>query len=177
MATDIVAPPGEERYWKPIITVAATAVAIAALIGIASIFVDRFPAWVGHGLSHALPLVPLLFLVGVASRHWPPPHAARPGRTGRRVVLAGLWGVCLGQVLEVVGARVDAPGATLVEGVAHVAGQIVTMLSLPLVIVGMIGCLVAGSREGAVPKWGVAVVAVLAAGVFMMMMIGAPDGS
>ncbi len=108
---------------------------------------------------------------------WPPARATRPGRLGRRLVVVGLGGVVIGQLLEVVGARVDEPGALAMEGVAHTAGQIVTMLSLPVLLVGTLASLLAAAREGDVPWWVVVFVAIGAAGLLGFMMIGAPDGS
>lgn len=175
--TDTAGSSDGTAHWRPLVTVLAALAAIVLFMGIGGNVVEGMgPSWFGHGLSHALVALPLLLLVAVAAPRWPPPHAARPGRTGRRIVLIGLWGVISGQLLEVMGARVDEPGSLLVEGVAHTAGQIVTMLSLPLVIVGTLACLVAGAREGAVPQWAVWLTGVAAVALFMFMVIGAPSG-
>ncbi len=93
------------------------------------------------------------------------------------MLIAGLGGVVTGQVLEVIGARVDEPGATAVEEVAHTAGQIVTMLSMPVVLLAAVAAMVAAGRARAVSWWVVAAVGLACASLLAVMMVGAPDGS
>lgn len=176
-------PTGEETVpssaptWRPAVTVAAAVAAIVVLVAAGSTVADRLPDAVGHGLGHLLPALPLGLLLLAVLRRWPPARATRPGGAGRRLVVVGLGGVVAGQVLEVLGARVDEPDALLAEGIAHTAGQIVTMLSLPFLLAGAVASLVAAAREGAVPWWVAGVVAAGGAGLFMLMMVGPPDGN
>lgn len=172
------APSPTARTWRPTVTVVAAIAAIAALMPLAEgLLAERLPDAAGHGLSHFVVALPMGMLLFAAVFRWPPARATRPGRLGRRLVVVGLAGVVAGQLLEVVGARVDEPGALAVEGIAHTAGQIVTMLSLPVLLVGTLASLLAAAREGDVPWWVVGLVAIGAAGLFGFMVIGAPDGS
>lgn len=134
----------------------------------------RVPTPVGHGISHAVIAVPFAVVVVVALRRWPPPRRTPPGRIARRLAVVGLSGFVLGQMLEIVGSRVDEPSATAAEAAAHTAGQIVTTLSLPIAVAGGGLALVAASRERAVPGWVVAVIAVAAGAVLLLMIVGAP---
>ncbi len=172
------APSPTAQTWRPTVTVVAAIAAIAALMPLAEgLLAERLPDAAGHGLSHFVVALPMGMLLFAALFRWPPARATRPGRLGRRLVVVGLAGVVIGQLLEVVGARVDEPGALAMEGGAHTAGQIVTMLSLPVLLVGTLASLLAAAREGDVPWWVVVLVAIGAAGLLGFMMIGAPDGS
>lgn len=158
-------------------TVAATFAAIAALIALGSTFQEHVPAAVGHAMSHAVVALPVAVLLFAVVRRWPAARAVRPGRVGRRLVAVGLAGVVVGQLVEIAGARVDEPGASALEGIAHTAGMIVTTLSLPLLLLGTVASLVAAARDGSVPWWVVALVGIAGVGLLSMAMIGAPDGS
>ncbi len=158
-------------------TVLVAVVGIAAFAAGGSLVADRVPPAAGHAISHIAVGVPVGFLFFVAVRRWPPPRASWPGRLGRRLVLAGLAGVATGQLLEIGGARVDEAGALLAEQIAHTAGQIVTMLSMPVLLVGTLASLAAGVRAGAVPWWVAALVGIVAAAVLGFLIVGAPgDG-
>lgn len=168
---------GEDvRTWRPSWTAFATAVAIAVLVAGFSQVADRVPPAVEHALSHIAVGLPVGLLFLAAVRRWPAADAARPGRSGRWLVLAGLAGVAVGQLLEVAGARVDEAGALVTEEIAHTAGQIVTMLSMPVLLLGTLASLVAGLRTGRVP-WRVAVlVGAAAAAGLGFLIVGAPGG-
>lgn len=159
---------------RPVLGLLAAVATIAVLVAVGGTLAPRLPDAVGHGLSHALVGLPLAVLLFAALRWWPPCRPTRPARSGRRFVVAGLSAVVLGQLLEVLGARVDEPGATGLEELAHTAGQIVTMLGMPVAALGGILAGIAAARDGAVPRWGVALAALLAGGLLTMMMVGAP---
>lgn len=163
------APP---RTWRPVVSVVATAAVITVLMTIGEPLAERLPDAVAHGLSHLFVGVPLGVLAWAAARRWPPARRARPGRAGRWLVVGALAGMAAGQALEVLGARVDEPGATAAEGLAHTAGQIVSMLSMPVVLVGALASLLAAAREGAVPWWVVAGVGVGGAGLMTFLVVG-----
>ncbi len=91
------------------------------------------------------------------------------------MILAGLAGVATGRLLEIAGARVDEAGALLAEQIAHTAGQIVTMLSMPVLLVGTLASLAACVRAGAVPWWVTALVGVVAAAGLGFLIVGVPD--
>ncbi|MGI8872780.1 MAG: hypothetical protein ACR2KP_00350, partial [Egibacteraceae bacterium] len=124
----------------------------------------RVLAAVGHGIGHAVAAAPFTLVVVAALRWWPPPRRAPPGRVARVIAVLGLSGFVLGQLLEIIGWRVDEPNATGAEELAHTAGQVVTNLSLPIAVVGGVLALIAATRERALPRWvaTVAAVAVLA---------------
>lgn len=163
--------------WRPTVTIVAAMAAIALLVVAASTVGSRVPNAVGHGLSHLAPALPIAVVLFAALRRWPPARPTRPGRFGRRLVVAGLAGTVTGQLLEIVGARVGEPGALAVEAVAHTSGQIVTILSMPVLLVGMLASLFAAAREGDVPWWVLIVVGIGAAGLLGFLLMGAPDGS
>ncbi|HUG74048.1 MAG TPA: hypothetical protein VMM81_00035, partial [Acidimicrobiia bacterium] len=121
--------------WRPTVTVVAAMAAIALLIVAVSTVGNRVPDAVGHGLSHLAPALPIAVVLFAAVRRWPPARPTRPGHLGRRLVVAGLAGMVTGSLLEIVGARVDEPGALAVEAVAHTAGQIVSILSMSVLLV------------------------------------------
>lgn len=154
-------------------TVAATAVVITVLMTAGEpLLGERLPDAVGHAVSHLFVGVPLGVLAYAAARRWPPARAARPGRVGRRLVVAGLGGLTLGQALEVIGARVDEPRAAAVEVLAHTAGQIVSMLSMPVLLVGTLASLLAAARDGAISWWVVAGVGVAGGGLLTFLVVG-----
>lgn len=160
---------------RPVGSVLATIAVIAAFMTIGSVAGgDGLPDAVGHALSHLFVGAPVGVLLVVVLRRWPPPRRTAPGRPARRIVTIGLAGVVTGQLLEVVGARVDEPTATTLEGVAHTAGMIVTTLSMLTLAVGGILALVAGTREGAVPRWAAAILVVLVVGASTVVFVGAP---
>lgn len=173
----VAAGPVTPRTWRPTLTVLGAIAAIIMLFAAGSTLEDRVPPAVGHALSHLALTLPLVVLLFAALRRWPAARATRPGRLGRRIVVIGLAGIAAGQALEVAGARVDEPGALAVEEIAHTAGQIVSMLSLPVLLIGTLTSLVAAAREGAVPWWVVALIGIAGVGLFTFMIIGAPDGS
>jgi hypothetical protein len=160
---------------RPVGSVLVTIAIIAALQTIGGVAGgDRLPEPVGHALSHLFVGAPLGVLLVVVLRRWPPPRRTAPGRLARRLVTVALVGVVAGQLLEVVGARVDEPTATTLEGVAHTAGMIVTTLSMLILAGGGILALVAATRERAVPRWAAAILIVLALGAITVMVVGAP---
>lgn len=163
--------------WRPTVTIVAAMAAIALLVATGSTVGSRVPDAVGHGLSHLAPTLPIAVVLFAALRRWPPARPTRQGHFGRRLVVAGLTGMVTGQLLEIVGARVGEPGALAVEAVAHTAGQIVTILLMPVLLVGMLASLLAAAREGDVPWWVLVAVGVGAAGLFGLLLIGTPDGS
>lgn len=158
--------------WKPWVTVVAAAAAIALLVAAGSMVAGDVPEAVGHGLSHLAPALPIAFLLFAALRRWPPARATRPGRLGRRLVVVGLAGVLMGQLLEIAGARVDEPAALAAEAVAHTAGQIVTILSMPVLLLGMLASLLAGARGGDVPWWVLIVIGITGVGLFVFLLVG-----
>ncbi|MDP8968922.1 MAG: hypothetical protein M3N52_00090 [Actinomycetota bacterium] len=133
--------------------------------------------WRGHGLSHLIVAALLGLLLLAVLRRWPAARRTPPGRLARRMVVFGLGGVVGGQLLEVLGARVDEPGALWVEELAHTAGQVLTMIALIALLVGAVLSLLAGARERAVPWWVVGVVAVVCIGLLVVAFIGVPSGS
>lgn len=163
--------------WRPTVTLVAATAAIALLVAGGSAVGSRVSDAVGHGLSHLAPALPIAVVLFAALRRWPPARPTRPGRFGRRLVVAGLAGMVTGQLLEVVGARVGEPGALAVEAAAHTSGQIVTMLSMPVLLVGMLASLLAAARDGDMPWWVLVIVGTGAAGLFGFLLVGAPDGS
>lgn len=174
MATTASPSPSRVRC-RPVLSVAVTLAAIGLLMTIGSaVAADRLPDAVGHGLSHLFVGGPLAWLLTAALRSWPPARAIAPGRLGRRVALVGLAGVVTGQVLEVVGARVGEPSASAVEELAHTAGMVVTTLSMLVLVVGCVLALAAATRDGAVPRWVAAIVAVVIVVAFAAMVVGAP---
>lgn len=163
--------------WHPWITVAATFAAIAGLLALGSAFQDQMPPAMGHAMSHGVMALPVAVLLFAVMRRWPAAREVRPGRVGRRLVAVGLAGVVVGQLLEIAGARVDEVGATALEDIAHTAGQIVTMLALPLLLLGTMASLVAAARDGSVPWWVAALVGIAGVALLTFLIIGAPDGS
>jgi hypothetical protein len=153
----------------------AVALAIIVVLSLAgSLLANRMSEWLGHGVGHAVVGVPLAVLAVFALRAWPAPRAGAVRRAARRIVVAGLLGVATGQLLEAVGARVDEANAQAFEKAAHVAGQIVTMLSMLVLLVGTGVTAVAAAREGAAPRWLVAVALVVASAVLFFLFVGAP---
>ncbi len=158
----------------PAVSVVLTLAAVVVLSLVGSLIANAVPEWLGHGVGHAVVAAPVAVLAVVALRAWPAPKAVAPSRAARRVVIVGLLGVATGQLLEVIGARVDEPNALVVEEASHTAGQIVTMLSMLVLLVGTGVAAVAAARTGAAPKWLVAVGFVLALAVFIFLFVGAP---
>ncbi len=153
----------------------AIALAIIVLLSLAgSLLANRMSEWLGHGVGDAVVGIPLSALAVFALRSWPAPRAAALSRAARRIVIAGLLGVAAGQLLEVVGARVDEPNAHPVEEAAHVAGQIVTMLSMLVLLAGTGSAAVAAARGGTVPKWLVVSGLIVALAVFFFLLVGGP---
>lgn len=163
--------------WRPTVTVVAAIAAMALLVAAGFTVVGRVPDAMGHALSHLAPALPIAVVLFAALRRWPPARLTRPGRFGRRLVVAGLAGMVTGQLLEIVGARVGEPSALAVEAVAHTAGQTVTVLSMPVLLVGMLASLLAAARDGDVPWWVLVIVGIGAAGLFGFLLVGAPAGS
>ncbi len=91
--------------------------------------------------------------------------------------MAGLVGIASGQLLEIIGARVDEPGSSALEAAAHTAGQVVTTISLVLAALGLALVLVAAARDRAIPRWLVVVVMVIMAVALGFMIIGDPFAS
>ncbi len=162
-----------ERH-LPAVSVAVTVAAVVVLSFAGSLLANRIAAWVGHGAGHAVVAVPVAVLAVVALRAWPAPKTVAPSRAARRVVILGFLGVATGQLLEVVGARVDEPNAHALEEAAHTAGQIVTMLSMLILLVGAALAAVAAARTGAAPRWLVAVGLVVGVAAFVFLFVGAP---
>lgn len=153
---------------------AATVVVVVLLSLAGSLLADRVDDWVGHGLGHAVVAFPVAVLTAAAVRVWPPPRAVAPGRLARGIVVVGLAGVATGQVLEALGARVDERGAHALEELAHTAGQVVTMLSMPVLLAGAGVAAVAAARSGAAPTWLVALGVVVATAGLLLLFAGAP---
>ncbi|MBW3536983.1 MAG: hypothetical protein KY395_04320 [Actinobacteria bacterium] len=162
-----------DRY-VPAASVAVTVVVIAALSVAGSLVANRVDDWVGHGLGHAVVAVPIAALAVFALRVWPAPKSVAPARASRRVVITGLAGVAIGQVLEVLGARVGEPTASNVEELAHTAGQIVTMLSMLALLVGAVLAGTAAARARTAPKWAVVLATALAMLVVGFLLFGGP---
>lgn len=97
-----------------------------------------------------------------------------PGRLARTIVVFGLGGLAAGQLLEVLGARVDEPDARAIEEILHTAGQIVTILSMPVLLLGGVMTAIAGVRAGALPRWLVALGSLIALGLVSFMLLGGP---
>lgn len=173
-ATDQTGP--TKSTWRPTVTTLLAAAAIALLVSAVSATANRISESLQHGLGHLAVVLPISVVLFAVLRRWPPARPTRPGRLGRRLVVIGLAGLVMGGVLETAGARVDEPGALAVEAVAHTAGQIVTTLSMPVLLAGVLASLLAGAREGDVSWWVVIVVAVVATGLFGLLLIGAPGG-
>lgn len=176
MATDTVPRRLPRVSSRPLFTVVTAVATIALLmtVGVVADLGERLPASLGHGLSHLFVAAPLAWLLVSMLRRWPPAREVAPGYLGRRMSVIGVAGVVVGQVLEVAGARVDEPSATGLEAAAHTAGQVVTSLSMLVLAVGAVLALTAAARDGAVPRWLAAIIAVLMLAVFAMMMIGPP---
>lgn len=163
-----------DRY-VPAASVVVTVVVIVALSIVGSLIPDHVPNWIGHGLGHAVVALPVAALTVFALKVWPAPKSVAPARASRRVVIAGLAGVALGQLLEVLSARVDEPGASSVEEWAHTVGQIVTMLSMFTLLIGGVLAAIAAARARTAPRWVVALGVVLAVVVVVLMFMGVPD--
>lgn len=160
---------------RPPVTAAATVGVIAVLMTLGGLTLEgRVPDAVGHALSHAFVAIPVAALTAAAVRWWPPARRTAPGRLARLTAVAGLSGIVVGQVLEIAGARVDEPGATDVEGLLHTAGQIVTTLALLTAVTGGMLALVAAVRDGVIPRWTAAVVAVVVGIALMFVIVGSP---
>ena len=164
---------GLERH-VPAVSVAVALAIIVVLSLAGSLLANRMSQWLGHGIGHAVVAVPVSVLAVFALRAWPPPKAMASSRAARRIVIAGFLGVATGQLLEVLGARVDEPNAHPVEEVAHTAGQIVTMLSMLVLLAGAGVAAVSAAQTGAAPKWLVAVGLLVAVAAFIFLFIGAP---
>ncbi len=158
----------------PAVSVAIALAVIVVLSLTGSLLANRMSEWLGHGVGHAVVGVPLSALAIFALRSWPAPRAAALSGAARRIVIAGLLGVAAGQLLEVLGARVDEPNALPVEEAAHVAGQIVTMLSMLVLLAGTGAAAVAAARGGAAPKWLVVSGLIVTLAVFFFLLVGAP---
>lgn len=162
---------------RPTVTVATTVAAIATLMALGSLTLEgNLAPAVGHGISHAFAAIPVAVLAYAALRRWPPARRTPPGRLARLVAVVGIVGILVGQVLEILGARVDDPRATAVEGAFHTAGQIITMLALVAAVMGGVLALIAAAREGAVPRWVAVFVSVVVAGALVFVAVGAPGG-
>ncbi len=160
---------------RPVVGVLAAIAVIALLTMVGSAAGgDRLPDPVGHALSHLFVGAPLGVLLIAALRRWPPARQIAPGRSGRRIAVIGMSGVVTGQFFEIVGARVDEPAATTLEGLAHTVGMVVTTLSMLILAVGAVLALVAATRDRAVPRWLAATIAVVMLGALTMMFVGAP---
>ncbi len=160
---------------RPVLSVLATIALIGLLMTVGSAAGgDRLPDSVGHALSHLFVGAPLGLLLVAVLRWWPPAREIAPGRLGRRIAVIGMTGVVTGQLFEIVGARVDEPAATPLEGVAHTVGMVVTTLSMLILGIGSVLALVAATRDRAVPRWLAAIIAVLVLGALTMMFVGAP---
>lgn len=161
---------------------ARPAVSVAIAIGVVAVLTalggatlaDAVSPAVAHGLSHAFAGIPIAVLAFAAARRWPAPRTTPPARVARRLTVVGLAIFAAGQVLEILGARVDQPGATTFEGMAHTAGQVVTTLALLTAVVGGVLAVTAGVREGAIPVWIAVVVAALLAVPLLFILLGAP---
>ncbi len=164
---------GLERH-LPAVSVAAALATIVVLSLVGSLLSNRMSESLGHGVGHAVVAVPVAVLGVVALRAWPAPKAVVWSRAARRIVIGGFLGVATGQLLEVLGARVDEPNAHAIEEIAHTAGQIVTMLSMLVLLAGAGLTAVSAARTGAAPKWVVAVGFVLALVAFIFLFVGAP---
>lgn len=150
-------------------------IAVIAFLSLAgSLVADRISEWLGHGLGHAVVTLPVAALAVLAVRIWPPSRTVAPGRAGRLLVVLGLAGLATGQLLEVLGMRVDEPNAHAIEEIAHTAGQIVTVLSMPVLLAGGLTTAIAGARAGAVPRWLVALISLIAIGLVLFMLLGGP---
>lgn len=159
----------------PGVTVVATVVAVALLSIIGAGLSGRIEEWVGHGLGHLVVALPLTVLAITAVRRWPPPRPSRVARAARTIVVVAFIGVAAGQLLEAFGARVDERRATYGEVLAHTVGQIVTMLSMPVLLLGAVLSLAAAAKAGTMPKWMAVVVAIIAVAILYLMSSGAPD--
>lgn len=135
---------------------------------------NRIPESLEHGLGHLAVVLPISVILFGALRRWPPARPSRAGRLGRRLVVIGLAGIVTGGVLEIAGARVDEPGALAIETMVHAVGQIVATLSMLLLLAGGLISLFVGARSGDVSWWVLVVVAVVAAGLFGFLVMGAP---
>lgn len=165
--------PFVERHLA-VATVLGTIAAIVLLSAIGSVLADRIFEWMAHGLGHAAVVLPVGALAVLAPTAWPAPRALAPGRLARSILVFGLGGLATGQLLEVLGARVDEPNALMVEEIAHTAGQIVTILSMPLLLAGVVMTAIAGALAGAVPRWPVALRSLIALGFVLFMLLGGP---
>lgn len=152
-------------------------IAVIVFLGlVGSLVVNRLSEWLGHGLGHAAVSLPVAALAVLAVKAWPAPRTVAPSRAARLIVVVGLAGLAIGQLLEMLGARVDEPNAQAIEEIAHTAGQIVTVLSMLVLLAGGLMTAVAGARAGALPKWLVALISLVAIGFVFFMLLGAPIG-
>ncbi|MBW3659006.1 MAG: hypothetical protein KY457_10235 [Actinobacteria bacterium] len=159
---------------RPALSLAATVAAVAVLMTVGFQLGEGLSEPVGHALSHVFVGVPVAVLVWFVVRSWPPARVVRPGRLARRLVVVGFSGIVVGQVLEVLGARVDEPDAATWEGVAHTAGMVVTNLSLLVAVIGGALAMVAAARDGAVPRWAAGLVVAVLVVAFGIMTFGGP---
>jgi hypothetical protein len=167
----------DKRLFEQHLPAVSVAVALAVIVVLSfagTLVANRTSEWLGHGVGHAVVGVPLAALAVFALRSWPAPRGTALSRAARRIVIAGLLGVAAGQLLEVVGARVSEPNAHPAEEAAHVAGQIVTMLSMLVVLAGTGAVAVAAARGGTVPRWLVASGLIVAVVVVFFLFGGAP---
>lgn len=162
-----------ERHMATV-SVLGTIAVIVFLSLVGSLLANRISEWLGHGLGHGVVSLPVAALVVLAVKIWPAPRTVAPGRAARSIVVLGLAGLATGQLLEVLGARVDEPNAHAIEEIAHTAGQIVTVLSMLVLLTGGLLTGVAGARAGAVPRWLVAVISLAAVGLVLVMLLGGP---
>lgn len=159
---------------RPSLSLAATVAAVAVLLTLGSQLGGDLSEPVRHALSHLFVGVPVAVLLWFVVRSWPPARAVRPGRLARRLVVVGFSGIVVGQLLEVLGARVDEPDAASWEGVAHAAGMIGTNLSLLAAVVGGGLAMAAAARDGAVPRWAAGLVVAVLVVAFAIMTFGGP---
>lgn len=158
---------------------ASTGVVLAVVAGLTALgalgaaVAAPLPPWVAHGVSHVVVAAPVAVLAYAAARLWPPARRTAPGGPGRSLIMAGLSGFAAGGFLEVLGARVDEPGAAAWEGAAHTAGQVIAMLSLPVLLLGFGLAVVAAVRDKALPAWTLAIVG-LGVVVFGVLVAGVP---
>lgn len=160
---------------RPAVSVLATVAGVVVLMTLGGVtLAGRTSEAVGHALSHVFVAGPVALLGVLAIRSWPPPAPSWGRLWGRRVALLGIVGIAAGQVLEILGARVDEPDATAIEAVAHTVGMIVTTLSLLTAATGGSLALLAAARDHAVPRWVAGVVVLLVAAALTFLIVGAP---
>jgi len=93
--------------WRTVTLTTLGAVVAMAALTIAVERADARYAWSGeveHATGHLALAGPLLALTVAAVRLWPAPRPTQRARTARRLLVAGLAIVSVGQVLEVLGA-------------------------------------------------------------------------